>query len=235
MKKFFAFLLAVSALVLPSCSGKSAPKAETGSVGIIHPDTGIEYVECDGMRLYPQNPYDSTADEDNSPDVYMTYTGNGKTTNYYQVAFEDPTEFLCYEYDGYYYLVRNKDIKEPTIAEFEPIAAGIYNSTDLIKISDFLADKEFISDEYTGDGKRDTYLCQLVAEHLINGEPVDFTSAEGETESVFYLHLYSQKYPGLYYRVIFFGFNGRYFLRDASTNTTVYCPRDIIVRMVGEE
>jgi len=235
MKKFIAFLLASSALLLAGCGGKSAPRAKPGDVGIVNPVTEIEYVECDGMRLYPQSPYDSTADQDTLPDVYMTYSNNGNTTEYYPVMFEDPTQFLCYEYDGYYYLMRNKDVKEPTIAEFEPIAAAIYNSTDTIKLGSFLADEEYTSDNYEGDGKRDTDLCRLVAEHITNGEKVDFTGVEGNTEDVFYLHMYSQKYPGLYYNIIFFGLNGRYFLRDASIDKTVYCPREIILRMVGDK
>ena len=235
MKKFIAVLLSLSALLLAGC-GKPVAKGEVTEEGFLNPETGIEYVECTPLKLYPCYPFDATDDEDDDPDVYLRVNRNGNVTDYYPLWFEDASNLLCYEISGYYYLVRNINYKEPTIMEFNPISADIYDSTDNHKISSFYLSEEFLPDDYKGSSySNDSWLCQLVAEHLTNGEKVDIDTSAGEMQDLYYFHLFSQDYPAFYYRVAFFGYNGRYFLKDSSTNTTVYCPRDIILRMVGNE
>ena len=110
--------------------------------------------------------------------------------------------------------------------EFNPISADIYDSTDNHKISSFYLSEEYLPDDYKGSSySNDSWLCQKV----------NIDTSAGEMQDLYYFHLFSQDYPAFYYRVAFFGYNGRYFLKDSSTNTTVYCPRDIILRMVGNE
>ncbi len=233
MKRFIAFFLAAISLLLVAC-GEPVKQGTVTEQGFIDPETGIEYVYCDSMKLFPIEPYDATDDEDNNPDVYITLDSDLETEEFYKVWFEDPERFLCYEYSGFYYLVRNKELAEPTIMEFNPIAAQVFNSTNLVFLHSFYADDEYFTEE-APEHSQDTWLCQLIAEHLTNGENVDVPVTEYNIEDLYYFHLISKDYPGIYYQVAFFGYNGRYFLRDSSANKTVYCPREIILRMVPEE
>ena len=222
MKKLIAFILIISMLLFVGCDNKG----ENTEEGFVDPETGIEYVYCTPMGLYPVDPGEE----------FITVENADKTkTIFYEVWFEEPSRFLCYEEEGYHFLVRNKDVAEPTVKEFDPIAASIYNSSNTIYITSFYADNEYLPDDKKEHNPtEDTWLCQMIAEYLSTGEKVDVPVTEETIQDLYYIRLYSQEYPGLFYLVSFFGFNGRYFLRDSATNTTVYCPRDIIVRMVGE-
>ena len=79
----------------------------------------------------------------------------------------------------------------------------------------------------------ETHLCRLVADSIMNGEAVTVPVTTDTIQNHYYIRLLSQDYPGLYYLVSFFGYNGRYFLRDDAMGKTVYCPNEIILRMVG--
>ena len=224
MKRIIASLLIFSMLLFAGCERKG----ENTELGFTDSKTGIEYVFCTPMGLYPVEP-----DEDGMN--FITVTQDKTKTVYHKVAFEDSSRFLCYEEEGYYFLVRNKEIAEPTIKEFNPIAASIYNSSNTIYITSFYADNEYLPDDKKEHNPtEDTWICQMIAEYLSTGENVDVPVTEETINDLYYIRLYSQEYPGLFYLVSFFGFNGRYFLRNSATNTTVYCPREIIVRMVGE-
>lgn len=222
MKKFSAFILAVSILLLAGCGNKG----EITDLGFVNPETGIEYVYCTPMGLYPVDPSDE----------FITVVNPDKTkTVFHGVWFEDTSDFLCYEEEGYYFLVRNKDVAEPTVKEFNPIAAAIYNSSNTGYITSFYADNQYLpEDKQEHNPTEDTWLCQMIGEYLAAGENVEVPVTDKTIQDLFYFRLYSEDYPGLYYLVSFFGYNGRYFLRDSAHNTTVYCPRDIILRMVGE-
>ena len=69
--------------------------------------------------------------------------------------------------------------------------------------------------------------------YITEGENGSVPAKAEDLDDLFYIRLLSQDYPGLYYIVSFFGYNGRYFLRDDTSHKTVYYPYDIIVRMVG--
>lgn len=232
MKRIIALILTLSALLLVGCGDRTAEGTEEG---FVDPETGIEYVYCTPMKLYPVDPYDAEDDEDSEPDVFITLESGETTLDFYPVWFEDTSRFLCYEEEGYYFLVHNKDVAEPTVSEFKPIAASIYNSTNTVYITSFYASNEYLpEDKQEHSSTEDSWLCEIIAEHLTTGENVDVPVTADTISEHYYIRLLSQDYPGLYYLVSFFGYNGRYFLRDSSTNTTVYCPRDVILRMVGE-
>ena len=147
---------------------------------------------------------------------------------------ESTDEFLCVEDSGEYLLVRNKDIEEPTLETFNPIAAAIFDGNNQVFIERLYADEQYIPEDLPNGvvGERDSALCQSIADAIIEGE--DTTVNKVSEEDRYYIRLLSKDYPGLYYMVVFFGNDtGRYFLRDRATGKTVYCPYDIIERMVG--
>ncbi len=222
-KRFLAFILMLATLPLcVSCGEDEIPDASVTPYGFVDPKTNIEYVDCTPMGLYPVDPGDE----------YIKVDG----VTYYEVMLEDTKEFLCYEDSGYYFLVRAKQKKEPTISEFDPIAAWIYSSNNTTLITYFYADNKYLpEDKQEHNPTEDTWLCQMIAEYLSEGEAVDVPVTDKTITDHYYIRLLSEDYPGLFYLVSFFGYNGRYFLRDDSVGKTVYCPNDVIVRMVGEQ
>ena len=229
MKRIIAFLLAAMLLLLAGCSRKG----ENTEEGFVDTKTGIEYVYCTPMGLYPVNP---ETDEDENPIEYLSVENrDGSKTVFYKVEYENPENFLCYSENGFYFLAHNKNVAEPTVKEFAPIAASIYNSANTGYIASFWADNKYLPDDLKEHNpSEDTWLCELIAENLTNGEHVEVPASEKDITDLFYIRLLSQKYPGLFYLVSFFGYNGRYFLRNGATGKTVYCPREVILRMVGE-
>lgn len=221
MKRFIAFLLIISSLLLVACND-----GEPTENGFLDPKTGIEYVDVKPMGLYPVDP----GEEFISVDV------NGETIVYYEVYFENPSNFLCYEIEGYYFLMRASNVKEPTLKEFNPIAASVYSQNNTVKFDNLFADAEYIPEENRDDiTEGETALVKQIENAVTNGEEVTLNIKEQDLSVHFYLHMLSSDYPGLYYIISFFGYNGRYFLRDDAANKTVLCPRDVIIRMVGEE
>lgn len=221
MKRFIAFLLVVSSLLLVSCNG-----GEPTENGFIDPDTGIEYVDVTPMGLYPVDPGEE----------FITVSVDGEETVYHEVWFEEPSRFLCYEVEGYYFLMRASDVKEPDLREFNPIAASIYSKNNTVKFDNLFADPEYLPEENRDEETYgETALVKQIQDAIMDGESVEVNIKAEDVGTHFYLHMLSADYPGLYYIVSFFSYNGRYFLRDDAMNKTVYCPRDVIIRMVGEE
>lgn len=220
-KRIFALMLALAMLVLTGCGRKG----ELTEEGFRDVKTGIEYFYVKPMGLYPVEPGEE----------FLTLKEGKTETKFYEVWFEDTQNFLCYEDSGSYFLVRSERVKEPTVAEFNPIAASIYGSSNTVFISSFYADNQYLpEDQREHSPTEDSWLCRLIAETLTDGESVSVPVNTNNIQDLYYIRLLSQDYPGLYYLVSFFGFNGRYFLRDDAAGKTVYCPRDIILRMVGE-
>lgn len=225
MKKIIALLLCASMLFAVSCS-----KAETTEYGFIDTKTSIEYVDASPMGLYPIK----------EGEEYLTVTEGEAETVYYAVENEDTSRFLCYKYDDSLFLVRAKDIDEPTAATFNPVASHIYNATNMLLVDMIYANFEYIPDEYTSghtseDDYGETELVKQISNALAEGEAQSPAITEDNISDQFYFHLLSPDYPGLYYLVSFFKFEGRYYLRDGAANKTVYCPYDVIVRMVGSD
>lgn len=219
--KIIAICLVLCTLLLASCGNRG----EITEGGFVDSETGIEYVPVTPMGLYPVE-----ADEE-----YITVKEGEVETVYYKVWFEQPSRFLCYESEGNYFLMRASTVEEPNASEFAPIAAFIYNSTNTVRVDSFFADNQYIPEDQQDDVTvGETALCTLVANSIVNGEAVEVPVTHDNIKSHFYIRLLSQDYPGLYYLVSFFGYNGRYFLRDDAMGKTVYCPNDIITRMVGD-
>lgn len=221
MKRFIAFLLVVSSLLLVSCNG-----GEPTENGFIDPDTGIEYVDVTPMGLYPVDPGEE----------FITVSVDGEKTVYHEVWFEEPSRFLCYEVEGYYFLMRASNVKEPDLREFNPIAASIYSKNNTVKFDNLFADPEYLPEENRDEETYgETALVKQIQDAIMDGESVEVNIKAEDIGTHFYLHMLSADYPGLYYIISFFSYNGRYFLRDDAMNKTVYCPRDVVIRMVGEE
>ena len=228
MKRFITYILLFAIL---SCSMLLAGcgKGKETEFGFTDPKTGIEYKYCTPMKLYPLAP-----NEDDG--VYLTVENeNGTETDFFKVQFEDPEDFLCYKDAGFYFLAINREIEEPSVMDFNPIAAFVYGSTNITKVGNFYADDEYLPDEKKGlNPSQDSKLCKMIAEHITNSENVNVMVSAEQMTNLYYIRLLSQDYPGVYYLVSFFEYNGRYFLSDSSIDKTVYCPRDIWVRIVGE-
>ena len=221
MKRFIAFLLVISSLLIVACEG-----GEPTANGFINPETGIEYVEVTPMGLYPVDP---------SEEFITVSADNGKTV-YYEVWFEEPSRFLCYEIEGYYFLMRASNVKEPNLREFNPIAASIYSKNNTVKFDNLFADPEYLPEENQNEQTvGETALVKQIQDAIMDGEAIELPASYKELENFYSFRLLSQKYPGLYYLVSFFSYNGRYFLRDDAMGKTVYCPREIIIRIVGKE
>ena len=223
MKRFFTYFLALvlisQCLLLAGCGN-----AEVTDEGFYDPKTDTHYVYCTPMKLYPINRVE---------DEYLTVKyDDGREVVFYGVQFEDPKKFLCYKDSGYYFLAMNAELEEPSVMEFNPIAASIYGSSNITYITSFYADNEYLPDDKKEHNPtEDTWLCKMVAEYITNGENVTIASRAEDLTDLQYIHLLSQDYPGLYYQISFFGYEGRYYLRDSSINKTVVCPRDIILRL----
>lgn len=223
MKRIIAFLLVLSSVLLVACGGR---EGEATEYGFIDEETGTEYVDVKPLGLYAVN----------KGEEFLTVKVGESEQMYYEVQFEDSKQFLCYEDSGEFLLVRNKNTEEPTLATFDPIAAFIYNETNTVKITNFFADAEYLPEgSKYNNPTEDSDLCRLIANQLTNGEAVEVNSGDILKDDMFFIRLLSQKYPGLYYIVVFYGAtDGRYYLFDRAADKTVLCPYDIIVRMVGE-
>lgn len=223
MKRILAVLIA--ALCVISLGGCHRKKGEWTVYGFIDKETGIEYVDVAPFGLYAVS---------KGEEFIKVGDGDSEVT-YYEVRFESTENYLCVEDSGELLLVRNKDIEEPTIETFNPIAASIFDGNNQVELTKFIADEQYIPDDIENGvvGERDSALCQNIAKAIVEGE--DTTVTKVSEEDRYYIRLLSKDYPGLYYMVVFFGNDaGRYFLRDRATGKTVYCPHDIIARMVGE-
>ncbi len=208
-------------VALVSCDRNGVVDGEATPHGFKNPKTGIEYVQCAPKGLYAVN----------KGDEYIKVDGE----TYFTVLHEKPEEFLCIEDSGELLLYRAKDLKEPSVSEFKPIAAQIYNSTNTVLITYFYADNKYLPDDKKEhNSSEDSALCELIAKQLTEGEAVTVNATYDTISDQYFIRLLSQDYPGLYYLVAFYGFEGRYYLVDRATNKTVFCPHDIIVRMVGE-
>lgn len=219
MKRILALTLAVASLFLVACNG-----TEVTENGFIDTETGIEYVEVEPMGLYPVDPGEE----------FLTVKSGDTKTVYYEVWFEETSRFLCYEIEDNYFLVRAKTVKEPTVTEFKPIAASIYAGNNTVYIDSLYANTEYLPEDKQNENHvGESELCKLIASTIETGEAVSVPVTEDTIENHYSIRLLSKDYPGLYYLVSFFKYNGRCFLRDDRLGKTVYSPYDVNVRMVG--
>ena len=218
---FSVFLAVLMAFCFVACNKDGLADCEATPHGFVNPDTEIEYVQVAEKGLYAVNKGDDYIKVDN--EIYSA------------VLHEEPERFLCIEDSGELLLYRAKDVKEPNVSEFKPIAAQIYNSTNTVCITYFYADNKYLpEDKQELNPTEDSYICELIAKQLTEGEAVTVNATYDTIQDQYFIRLLSQDYPGLYYLVVFYGYEGRYYLYDRAAGKTVLCPHDIIVRMVGE-
>lgn len=219
LKKFLCLSLAL--LMVPLWGCNKEPEVKVTDTGFIHPETGVEYVMCEQKKLY--------ANERGAE--YITV---GEEI-YYEVALESPSEFLCVEDNGEYLLYRATTVSEPTLLEFNPIAGQIFSASNTTLVDYLYAGKDYLPDEYKEEASTDdTYICKLIAEHISNGTVADIQPYFEDIEAQYFIHLLSSDYPGLYYMVAFFKYQGRYYLMERNLNKIVYCPNEVIVRIAGK-
>lgn len=218
MKRLTALLLCVCTLLLVGCGKRGKLTDE----GYLNPKTGIEYVEVTAMKLYPVN----------QGEEFITVTKNDEKIVFHEVLFESTDKFLCYGIEGNYFLVRATTVTEPTLSEFSPIAAAICKSDNKIAFDHLYADPEYLPEDRRDEVTLgETALCKQIANAIDNGEAVELNAQFEDFKTFYYLHLYSADYPGLFYLISFFEYNGRHYLRDSSMGKTVYCPNDVILRL----
>ena len=218
IKKLSALLLAALCLAgMCSCSRRADITAD----GFIVPATGTEYVLCRMFSVYAVE----------KGGEYIKY-GNEQV---YEVEFESAKDFLCVEDSGELLVYRSASSGDISVTDFDPIAARIYDSSNTRWIASFFADDEYLEEDQRGINEtQDSELCRTIARAVDEGEAVDLNYDNMAYTNRYFVRLLSQKYPGLYYVVVFFGDNdGRFYLRDRSINKTVICPRDVLSRMIG--
>lgn len=203
-----------SCLICTGCE----KKAEETEAGFLDKNTGIEYVYCEFNGIYANARGEEYAKSD--------------VRTYYKIPFEEPERFLCIDVDGELIVLRAKDVAEPTLESFAPVAGAIYDQSNRILISRIYVDEEFLSEAPSADYKGETDLCKSIAKALTEGEEVGYPSNTNDDET-YNIRLFSQDYAGLYYNVVFTSAVGRYYLTDRATGKTVYAPDDVVVRMVG--
>ena len=222
LKRLLSLLLILSVIPFASACGDKLLEGQATKYGFINPETGIEYIQCDQMRLYAVG----------AGDPFIMVDGD----TYHQVNFEDPDEFLCIEDNGEYLLFRATTIEEPSVSEFNPIAAQIYSATNTTLVDQLCADAEYIPEDKLTEGYvGETKYCERIAEYLTNGTVADIYPTYDSIEKQYFIRLLSEDYPGLYYLVVFYGYEGRYYLEDRAEDKIVYCPNDVIERMVGKQ
>ena len=210
-------LLAALALSLCACSEKAKPTENGFTV------RGREYLLCGNFSVYGIN----------KGEKYAVLDGE----EVYTVEFEDPSRFLCIDDSGDLVIYRAAGLPEMTVEEFGAIAAFIYDSSNTRWISSFYADDEYLPEDQRGiNESQDSALCYAITKALSEGENIDVPSDDILSSNRYFIRLLSQKYPGLYYPVVFYGdVQGRFYLRDRAAGKTVLCPREVLARMVGSQ
>ena len=219
-------LILLLVFLIPRCDNEEdIPDPHSGSMesaAIIDTESGIKYVRC------PEGIGANTL-----KDVYITMGSSDKTEgiSFYTIMFQDPKEFVSEAKNvlGGSYVYRSTDTEEITLKGFAPVSAGIFMG-ELNSAIDHFYSKAVAEKNGTEDGSKYT---KLIENALLNS---DQTTPSGELtdENEFYIRLYSETYPGLYYEVVFTtDENGVAYLLDMVTGKTVLCPDELTVRMIG--
>lgn len=223
MKKAVALILVFLSVALCGCNSLR-PVTDT-ELGFVLDETKTEYILTNPFALKPISLGEAYCKADEMI--------------YYQIDFEDPSDFLS-DLDpvsGSSFVFRNQKEPDITVASFDAIAAWIYlEGKSPVMVGQLYPDNEYLPEEKQGlNGTQDTALVRQMVKALTDDEPVTVPDSEYTDADTYYFRLLSQKYPGLYYLVCFFGdTSGNYYLEDMGTFTIVKCPTEIKERMVGE-
>lgn len=215
-------LLVLAVLQLAACD--AADPAVNTEWGFRNEKTGVEYVACNVIAVKPLA-------------IGEVYCRADKVA-YYQIDFQDPSEFLCDldEASGSSFVYRNRNLPDITIETFDAIAAMLYlDGTSPVMVAQLYADDEYLAPELRGQApSQDTALVRQVTDALLHGEARTVPdSAYAETET-YYLRLLSARYPGLYYNVCFFADKmGKYYVEDMATYRIVDAPPSLTAWFLG--
>jgi hypothetical protein len=119
------------------------------------------------------------------------------------------------------------------IQGIEGVSTNSIGSDNNRKIVIFLTDKKpsgIFEEEKNERGEELTEVVEAIEEAT---EVTEVAVTEETIENHYSIRLLSADYPGLYYLVSFFKYNGRCFLRDSRIGKTVYSPYEVNVRMIG--
>lgn len=213
-------LILLLVYLLSHCDFERKPDPHKGNLEsgytLVDSESGIKYVRC------PQGIGANVI-----KDEYLT-VGSGDI-KLYTIVFEDPKEFISEAKDalGGSFVYRAESTEEIKLESYAPISAGIYKND--MEIDNFYVDS--VAEEYSvTDG---TMLTKCIQDALLTDEDVKDTG-EYTDKNDFYIRLYSKKYPGLYYEVMFFtNTDGVAYLLDMVTGKTVLCPDIITAEMIG--
>lgn len=219
-------LVLLLVFLLSRCDGKDpTPDPHNGSLTstvVTDAETGINYYRC---------PIGIGANT--LKDVYLTM-GAGNATDgikFYTIMFESPEKFISEPKNtlGGAYVYRSEDTEDITLESFSPVSAGIFMG-ELTAAVDHFYEKSVADKDKTEDG---TKYISLIKNALLNSKQTTPTGDMSD-ENEFYIRLYSQNYPGLYYEVLFYtDVNGSAYLYDRVSGKTVNCPDELTVRMIG--
>lgn len=211
---------------LSRCKGgrDEAPPAHSAVVNDVvvkDTETGISYVRC---------PIGIGANT--LKDKFLTVGGENSGIALYTIAFEDSARFLSEAKNalGGAYVYRAEDVPEITLESFKPVSAGIFMDGINAPIDNFYGKQAAENADFSiEDGVR---YVDCIKEALTVGEDA---SPTGEfTGREFYIRLYSEDFPGLYYEVVFCtDENGVSYLRDMVTGKLAESPDELTVRMIG--
>lgn len=219
-------LVLLLVFLLSHCDGKEdIPDPHSGnmeSTYITDSKTGIRYVRC------PKGIGANTL-----KDAYLTMStgGSSEGISFYTIMFEDPEKFISEAKNvlGGAYVYRSTETTEITLEGFDSVSAGIFMG-ELNSAIDHFYSKSVADENGVEDGSK---YVKLINDALLNGKQTEPTGALTD-EDEFYIRLYSENYPGLYYEVVFCtDENGVAYLRDMVTEKTVLCPDELTVRMIG--
>ncbi|MBE6648230.1 MAG: hypothetical protein E7614_01775 [Ruminococcaceae bacterium] len=140
---------------------------------------------------------------------------------------QTPLYIVEHERDMKGMVLRLETAEEITISNFSPISADICFAT-----SDYPYDYLVAADKYLengGNNKNDEEYINLIFDALVDGKEVPSPMTQ---ESASRIKLKSQKYPGLYYTVMFItDKNGISYLQDVGSGKCVLSPDKLTVRM----
>jgi len=214
-------LVLLLVFVLSRCDGKKTDVHDASlasTTTVVDKKTGITYVRC------PNGIGANTL-----KDVYLSIGAGSNTITMHEIAFEDPKKYISEAKDAFggSFVYRAEDTEEITLDAFAPIAAGIFMGELNAPIGNFYSKSMAEEDSNLEDGSK---YVDIIKNTLLSSNETTPTGEFSDTE--FYIRLYSENFPGLYYEVVFRkDVNGVAYLLDAVTGKLVVCPDEITVKM----
>ncbi len=227
--RIIAVLLAAGALfglvfLISRCGSdrNEAPPVHSATmdeVRITDEETGISYIRC------PLGIGANTL-----KDAFLTIGSAEKGVTLYTVAFEDSARFISEAKDalGGSYVYRAESVPEIRLEDFAPVSAGIFMG-GINQPIDYFYGKEAGEEASVEDGTR---YVEYIKDAILGGREAEPT---GEfTDKEYYIRLYSEAFPGLYYEVVFCtDVNGVCYLRDMVTEKLYLSPDGLTARITG--